>query len=551
VSDAAAPKGNGIGRASAFLASGTIVSRILGFVSVVFLTQTLSQGSIGANMFALANQLPSNIYAIIAGGLLSSVFVPAIVRAGLHADGGQGFINRLVTLGFIVFFAAGLIATVLAPALVRLYADFGPAELNEVDLGLATAFAYWCLPQVFFYALYSLLGEVLNARGIFGPFTWAPVINNIVVIGGLILFASLFGSDGENFRSGQWTPGMIALVAGAATLGVAGQAFVLTLFWRRAGLTYRPNFRFRGVGLGATGKAAAWTFGMILVTQLAGIVQTNVASIAAASDDSDASLVVLRNTWLIFMLPHSIAVVSIATAYFTRMSTHVRDGKIGLLRDDFAASMRSSGMIIVFAAVGLIVLAYPFSAVFAKNGFADVADMAPVLIAFLLGLVPFSVLYLLRRTFYALGDTRTPFFITVFQAVLFVIGALIVSALPPHLIAVGIAVVTTIAGTAQTVLAAILLRRKLDTLHGREVLRRYVQFIVASIPAAVVGVLIVWLLGAFTAGFGSATPFGGIVTLAVAGGAMAVVYAVALKLMHNPELEAFAGPIMRRLGRSR
>jgi len=161
------------------------------------------------------------------------------------------------------------------------------------------------------------------------------------------------------------------------------------------------------------------------------------------------------------------------------------------------------------------------------------------------------VLYLLRRTFYALGDTRTPFFITVFQAVLFVIGALIVSALPPHLIAVGIAVVTTIAGTAQTVLAAILLRRKLDTLHGREVLRRYVQFIVASIPAAVVGVLIVWLLGAFTAGFGSATPFGGIVTLAVAGGAMAVVYAVALKLMHNPELEAFAGPIMRRLGRSR
>ena len=172
----------GIARASALLASGTLVSRILGFISGVVLAQTLGSYGTGANTFALANQLPNNIYAIIAGGLLSAVFVPAIVRASLHDDGGQRFVNRLVTLGIVVFVVAAVIATLAAPVLVNLYAQSGERGFSDDDLALAVAFAYWCLPQVLFYALYSLLGEVLNARGIFGPFTWAPALNNVVAI---------------------------------------------------------------------------------------------------------------------------------------------------------------------------------------------------------------------------------------------------------------------------------------------------------------------------------------------------------------------------------
>ncbi|MDO9590870.1 MAG: murein biosynthesis integral membrane protein MurJ, partial [Microcella sp.] len=89
----AASDGGGIGRASVILASGTIVSRILGFVSAVLLTQTIGALGSGANTFALANQLPNSIYAIVAGGVLSAVLVPRIVRASVEeADGGQRFI---------------------------------------------------------------------------------------------------------------------------------------------------------------------------------------------------------------------------------------------------------------------------------------------------------------------------------------------------------------------------------------------------------------------------------------------------------------------------
>jgi putative peptidoglycan lipid II flippase len=541
---------SGIARASALLASGTVVSRILGFISGVVLAQTLGSYGTGANAFALANQLPNNIYAIIAGGLLSAVFVPAIVRAGLHDDGGQRFVNKLVTLGVVVFIGAALVATIAAPLLVNLYAQSGESGFSDEDLALAIAFAYWCLPQVLFYALYSLLGEVLNARGVFGPFTWAPALNNVVAIAGLVAFTVIFGPDAGHSSADRWTPAMIALLAGSATLGVALQAFVLCFFWRRAGLGYRPDFRWRGVGLGATGKAAAWTFGMILVTQLAGIVQTRVASLAAGPGSDDPSLAVLRYTWLIFMLPHSIAAVSIATAYFTRMSTHARDGALAEFRTDLRASLLGIGLIMVFASVGLMVLAFPFSRLFTNGGFDGIAGMAFVLIAFLAGLVPFSMLHVLRRGFYALEDTRTPFFVTVAQALLFVAGALLVSTLPTAYIALGIAVVTTLAGAAQTALAAWLLRRRLGPFDGPLIAKRHLVFTAAALVAAALGGGVVWMLGGYTAhGWALSAPVPAALTMAAAGAVMGVAYLALLALVRNPEALALVGPLTGRLRR--
>ena len=539
-------RATGVGRASALLASGTIVSRVLGFVSVAVLAHTLFTQNAPANAFTIANGLPNNIYAIIAGGLLSAILVPQIVRAGEHADGGEKFINRVVTLGIVAFLAIAIIATVCAPLLVNLYAHQttdSARGLTPQQIALATAFAYWCLPQVFFYALYSLFGEVLNARRVFGPFTWAPVVNNIVAIAGLVSFDLLFSSV-DVTDAASWTPAMIALIAGSATLGVAAQAFFLVFFWRRAGLRYRPEFRWRGVGLGKVGKAAGWTFAMILITQLAGIVQSDVASLAGSGQPSNT---VLRNSWLIFMLPHGIVTVSIATAYFTRMSGHASRNDLDSLRRDLTSSLRSIGLILVFAAVALIVVAYPFSAVFSTGGDGETAAMANVLTPYLIGLIPFSVLFVLQRTFYALEDTRTPFFFQTFQSILFVIGALIAATLPRGDIAMGIAVVTTIAGFAQTVVAAVLLRRRIHGIGGGRILRSYAVFLLALVPAAIVGVLLDVALGAFNGGFAVSGVLEAVVSIVVVGGAMAIIYAGMLVLLRAPELRDLAAPVLRRV----
>ena len=540
----------GMGRASAILAAGTIVSRVLGFVRTIVLAAAIGTFAAG-DTFAIGNQLPNNIYALVAGGVLSAVLVPQIVRAATHHDGGQQFINRVVTLGIMVFAVVTLAATLAAPALVALYAQPSSSGrgFTPEALALATAFAYWCLPQIFFYALYSLLSEVLNARRVFGPFTWAPALNNVVSIAGLGLFMALFGAKASNGAVADWDAGKIAMLGAITTLAVAAQALILFLFWRRAGLHYRPDFHWRGVGLAATGKAAGWLFGMILITQIAGVFQSRVASIASGQD---ASVSVLQYSWLIFMLPHSVIAVSIATVYFTRMSGHASAGDLAGMRSDLSASLRSIGLLIVFATVALSIVAYPFARLF-TSGFANVQSMGNVLLAFLPGLILFSALFVFQRVFYALGDTRTPFLMQCVQSGFFIVGALLCAALLPNeLIGVGIAAVTSIAGSAQAIVAIVLVRKRIGGIDGRLVLRRHVQYLVFALVAGAVGFAVLALLGGLSpTGFAVSGLAPAFVSIAADGLVMSTIYFGLLAAFRNPELAAVTSTLTARFRRGR
>jgi putative peptidoglycan lipid II flippase len=532
-----------IGRASVFLASGTIVSRLLGFLKAIVLAATIGVvGSASADAFAVANGLPNTVYVIVAGGVLSAVLVPQIVRASAHDDGGSAYINKLLTLALVVIGAATVVATALAPVLAWIYAGSNPEILP-----LATAFAWWCLPQIFFYGLYTLLGEVLNARRSFGPFTWVPVLNNVVALIGLVIFGFLFGFDPDGTRGvGEWTPGMVALLAGSATLGIAAQAVILFWFWRRIGLRYRPDFQWRGVGLGTAGRMAGWTFGMLLLTTLAGIVQTQVVLLAS---NQGASVAAIDNAWLVFMLPHSVITVSIATAYFTRMSEHAHGGDLDRVRDDLSSAIRGVSVILVLAAAVLVVVAYPFAAVF-QPGLAGASALGNVIIAFSIGLLGFSILFVVQRTFYALGDTRTPFFFTLFQVVVFSIGALGCILLPVEWIAVGVALVTTIATTAQLALAVGLLRRQLGRIDGRRITVSILRDVAAVVVPVAAGLALLVMLGGFAeGGFAISDRIGAILTMALIGVVMAVLYFGLLWLLRSPELRGFAAPLLARLRR--
>jgi len=538
-----------IGRASALIASGTLVSRALGFVNVWLLAWVIGLQNPGANAFSLANNLPTNLFALIAGGLMSAVLVPQIVRAAGHDDGGQAFVNRLLTLGVSVFLGAGVLATVLAPVLVPLYTIQGEdSAFDEATIRLAVALAFWCLPQVFFYATYSLLGEVLNARKVFGPYTWAPVVNNLVMIVVIIVFALAFGTDPAHRDPATWTPAQIALLGGGASLGIAAQTLVLMLFWRRTGLRFRPDFRWKGVGLGATGKAAGWTFGMILITQLTGLLQTNIASLAG---QGDASIAVLNTTWLLFVLPHSILTLSIATPYFTRMSAHAHAGDFGALRSDLSTSLRTILLLVTGAGAAIATAALPFGAFFGRTD-AEIVGISSVLIAYLVGLVPFSTMFVLQRTFFALGDTRTPFFIQIVQAVTFTLGATAVALwMPPSLIAVGIALSTAIASTVQALTLALVLRTRIGGVDGRRIASRLAIYLAAAVVAILAGVGVLALLGGFAGGFAVADRLSAFVSIAIVGIVVLAVYLALLFVTRVPELRATLDPLARIVGRIR
>ncbi|AWB87787.1 murein biosynthesis integral membrane protein MurJ [Mycetocola zhujimingii] len=532
-----------IGRASLFLASGTLVSRLLGFVKAMLLASTIGLvGSRSADAFGVANQLPNTLYVIIAGGVLSAVLVPSIVRSIVHADGGKAYMNKLLTITFVVLLGATVAAVLLAPALVSLYS----LNLNEETRALAIAFAYWCLPQIFFYGLYSVLGEILNAHKVFGPFTWSPVINNIVAMAGLVVFMIAFGADPNGDRLvTDWTPTMIAVLAGTATLGVAAQAIVLFFFWKRIGLSYRPDFAWRGVGLGATGKLAGWSFAMLGLTTLGGLVQTNVALIATGVGAGPATL---QNAWLIFMLPHSVITLSVATAYFTRLAEHVREDRIENLKTDVSAAVRQITLFIVLATAVLLVVAFPFASLFTDQ-FADTAAMGFVLMGYLISLVPFAVLFVFQRTFYALGDTRTPFFFTLVQTAVYIGLALACAQLPREFIGIGLALSMSVSIVVQMLTAGILLAKRIHGLDMSRIIRSLTVYTVAAIPSVLAGVLLIFVLGGYTSGWALASPLNAVLTMALIGVVMLALYVGALSLMRSEELRDAIAPVKRRLRR--
>ena len=536
------------------MASGTIVSRILGFVRAVMLALTIGVTTNAADAFGVANQLPNNVYAIIVGGVLNAVLVPQIVRARSHKDGGQGYIDRLLTLIITMFFAVTVLATAFAPLLVSLYT----AGWSSDQLALATAFAYWCLPQLFFYGLYSLLGEVLNARSAFGPFMWAPVLNNLVAIAGLGAFIALFGADPTGFRVvSTWGPGDIALLAGSATLGVAAQALILFAFWKRIGLKFKLNFEWRGVGLRPAMKAATWTLGMVLVTQIGGLVQTIIASQAASARETNAdpgiaiaSVAASSIAWLIFMLPHSIATVSIATASFTKISTHAAAKKFKELKADLGSSLRAILAISAIATAVLMVLAYPIARVFVGEYPSTIA-LGNVLVAMMFGLIPFSVVFMLQRAFYALEDTKTPFVFTVVQIALFIAGAVTVSfTVPAQWLVAAMALVNSVSITVQAIIAYRVLGKRIGAFESLKLPSTLLSMILAAALAGGVGISTLNLFGGWVGtAFALKTVLGAIVSSGVVGLVMVAVYAAVLKFLNVPEadtaLKALKGIIRR------
>lgn len=535
-----------VGRSAAVVAGGTLVSRLLGFVNALLLYNTIGAVGDGADAFSLANQLPNNIYAIIAGGTLTAVIVPAIVRAASDADGGRGFLNKLVTLGVSLFGVIAIAVTAMTPLIVQLYAQGSGADgrgFSPEQMQLAFAFAYWCLPQVFFYALFAILSEVLNARGVFWPYAWAPVVNNVVFIGVLLGFQAAFGVA-AGLDASAWTPQMIVLLAGGATTGIALQSLVLTLAWRRAGLRFRPDFRWRGVGLGHFGRLAGWMFATVLVMQAGGIVESNVVSLATGS----ASIATMSLSWLIFMLPYSIITVSLMIPYFTRMSEHVRDGRLDLMGRDLHQALTVSLMLLTFASIAIVILAQPIAVLFTSTVEGRLA-VVDVLTAYLVGLVPFSVSMVLQRGFFALQDTRTSFLIQAGQVVLFVLALLAIANAPSELIATLTALALSGALTISAIVSVVVMSARAPFGVGR-LLLHWIWYALAMVPAAAAGLGVLALLDATEV---TSFPEGGwpeaLLAGALGGVTLLVVYLGVLWITRNPALGAFAAPVLARLRR--
>ena len=260
--------------------------------------------------------IPQVIYTLVSGGIFNAVLVPQIVRT-LKSKDAETKLNKLITLAITLLLGVTLLMAVATPLLTKLYVN-GSAE----TMALATSFTLWCMPQIFFYGLYTVIGQILAAKDHFVTYAWSSVGANIISCIGFGAFIMLFGNAGRQPMS-FWTSGKIALTAGAWTAGVAFQALVLFIPLLRCGIHYRPRWGLHGLGLRSMGQVAVWSIAMVLLNQLMGIVNSRVntgAPTAGGDLYGIAGNASYQYAYTIYVLPYSIIAVSITTAVFPRMS---------------------------------------------------------------------------------------------------------------------------------------------------------------------------------------------------------------------------------------
>ncbi|HET9861615.1 MAG TPA: lipid II flippase MurJ, partial [Nocardioidaceae bacterium] len=226
---------------SAVMATGTVVSRLSGFIRSALLAAALG-AYLHADLFNIANTIPNMVYILLAGGIFNAVLVPQLVRAMKNdADGGEAYTNRIITLAGLFLAGVTAVLVLTAPWLMRVFLspDYFTPELAEQRESIID-FARYCLPQVFFYGMFVLLGQVLNARGRFGPMMWAPIANNVISIFVLVVYLFVFGPAAKQDTSAYTTEQELLLGLGA-TLGIVVQMLVLLPYLKKAGFTYRPR----------------------------------------------------------------------------------------------------------------------------------------------------------------------------------------------------------------------------------------------------------------------------------------------------------------------
>ena len=399
-------KSNEMFRASGIMALGTIVSRITGFIRGILLVAVLGTALL-ADTYNVANTMPNILYNLLVGGALTAIFIPQLVRSFDHEDGGDGFASRLITTISIILFILVVIGMFFAPALVRLYAPEFFTSGFEVEKEIAIAFTRYCLPQIFFLGLFTMLGQVANARGSFGPLMWAPIANNIVGIvlfGSFLIFSPVISLDSISSLQVQ-------ILGLGTTLSVVVQALVLVPVIKKLGIKLRPQWGLKG--LGKSFGLAGWTLVYVLISQLGYLVTVNVATSAAVRSAQEGITRGVGYTpytfaYFVMLLPYSIVTISIITAILPHISRLALEKKVGEVREQLIRAIKLVGVITIPSAVAFLFFGPLItSVIFVGIPLEDARYIGYVLAALSFGLVAFSINLILIRGFNAFEDTRT------------------------------------------------------------------------------------------------------------------------------------------------
>jgi putative peptidoglycan lipid II flippase len=439
-------------RSSAPVAIGTALSRITGLARLAAMAYALGFTRL-TDTYNLANTTPNIVYELLLGGVLSATLVPVFVE---HRDrGDDDATSAVVTMAGVLLVALTVVGVLAAPAIVRIYTlrleGADAAAQQEVATGLLRLF----MPQMVFYGVTALATALLNAHRRFAAPAFTPVLNNVLVTAVFLAIPWLAGGK-PTLAGARHDTGLLLLLGVGTTAGIAAMAIPLVPALRRAGIRLRPVFSWRHPAVRKVVALSGWTAGYVAANQVA------LWLVLVLANGIAGGVSAYTGAYMFFQLPHGLVAVSLMTTLSPELAAAAARRDLAEFRRHFSLGLRLMTLVILPAAAGYVVLARPAVVLLLQRGNFEPAAArltAGTLVAFAVGLLPFSLYLFALRGFYSFHDTRTPFFINLFENALNVVLAL---AFQPWLGVQGLALSFSIAYAVAAVVALRSLGRRTE-----------------------------------------------------------------------------------------
>jgi putative peptidoglycan lipid II flippase len=481
---------SGVGRTSFTASAATLCSTVIGFVRNLALATAIGTGLV-ADSYNIANQIPSQIFVLLGGGTIAFVFVPQLIRQARISGARHG--DEYGSLLIFAVAALGIVVTALLLALSPLLIQWmGGSSWGEPQSSLGLRLIRWCIPQVFFFALYSVTSQLMYARGHFSAVAWMPTVNSLIIILACISIVVVGRVETNSPNSvSDWE---VALLGGSTLFGSALQSVLLMLFLRHTGFRFRLRFQLRGLGLRATANAGLLTIAAIACYQSAMLVaaalSTQAGSVARTLGYEGRGYTAFFYAQALMFIASVIASASLANVLLQRLSSHYAEGDHETASSELNEGILATGALLIpvmsiFICLGPLGTELLFTRGETSRGAADFIGVVLAVLA--IGLIPHALHELLIRPFYAVHDAKRPLYSAATVGIVWILGSIVASMfLPPEYTLLGIAGAVSLSYIVDLPLRLRSLRKHLEFKISRHVKRGYRNAFTAGIFATII-----------------------------------------------------------------
>ncbi|MCX7305605.1 MAG: murein biosynthesis integral membrane protein MurJ [Hyphomicrobiales bacterium] len=431
-------------RKFATVASGTLMSRLLGFTREMLMAAAVGTGPI-ADAFYAAFQFPNTFRRLFAEGAFNAAFVPLFAKEieANGVDGAKRFSEEVFGVLFTVLLALTIVMELSMPLLVRYAIAPGFSDQPE-KLAVTVSLATIMFPYLICMSLGAMMAGMLNSLRRYFAAAIAPVFLNVILIG-VLAYAWYEGKDGPAVG--------YALAWGVLAAGIV-QLAIVWIAVRHAGVSIglrRPRLTPNVKRLLWLALPAAITGGITQINQLIG---TAIASSRAGAVSS------LNLADRVYQLPLGVVGIAVAIVLLPELARALRAGNATEASNLQNRSVEFTLFLTLPAAAALLTMSEPIVRVLYERGAFtpdDTVLVAKVLAIFGLGLPAFVLIKAFTPGYFAREDTRTPM---IFAAISVVVNVSLALWLFPSMGAPGIATASAVAGWVNAaMLLGVLVRR--------------------------------------------------------------------------------------------